>query len=204
MNTDDAVTAFVVAGGRSSRMGSLGDKALLQFTGNGPTLIEHAAGRLLTVTSDVRLLTGARPRYHHLGLPIVCDEVCGAGPLGGLHAALWATTAPRVLWLAVDLPHVSVETLRSLVIALETNDVVMCRSPRGDEPLAAAFRVAPIRPLVERALLSNRLKITDAVGPVTWLDVRSEGFANANTPEEAHALGLQARPPLQFERQKTQ
>jgi len=90
---------FVLAGGRSSRMGQ--DKALLPWKGS--TLIESVAREVFNAAGSVTLI-GPVERYASLGFPVVSDKIAGCGPLAGLHAALSTTTAEWNILVACDMP----------------------------------------------------------------------------------------------------
>jgi molybdopterin-guanine dinucleotide biosynthesis protein A len=95
-----AAEAFVLAGGRSTRMGQ--DKALLQVA--GVSLLEHALDKLRALgTSAAPRIVGLRPDLSSYA-PVVPDLHPGCGPLSGIEAALAATTQPLNLFLPVDLP----------------------------------------------------------------------------------------------------
>ena len=173
---------FVVAGGRSSRMGR--DKALLPY--GERTLLEHAIAQTRRVTSDVAVLAGPLRRYEGFGQAVVEDVVCGVGPLGGLYSALLSASVDgreRIFWLAVDLPLVPAEFLASLTSELDRADVVMARTDRGLEPLCAAFRTEPTLARVRKALLGNQLKLTDALDGLLLqsIDATPAMFLNVNT-----------------------
>ena len=111
-----AVRGYVLAGGRSSRMGV--DKAELRL--GGMTLLERAVAAMRVVCEDV-VIVGERS-----GIPAgtrgIADRVAGCGPMGGVVASLadceglasgsgggWA------VFLPVDMPLVPGELLRELV-----------------------------------------------------------------------------------------
>jgi len=117
------------------------DKALLLY--RGATLLEHAIARARDVTPDVVLLSGPERRYEDFGLPVITDAVCGVGPLGGLYSALLSASidkVERIFWLGVDLPLVPAGFLRRMMREVDECDVAMARTPRGTEPLCAAFQ----------------------------------------------------------------
>src|SRR5712691_8368629 len=93
---------FVLVGGKSSRMGR--DKANLPFEGR--TLVERVAAAVADAAGSVTLV-GPPGRYESLGLPVIADLEPDLGPLGGIHAALSATSAAWNLIAACDLPAVS-------------------------------------------------------------------------------------------------
>jgi molybdopterin-guanine dinucleotide biosynthesis protein A len=178
---------FVVAGGRSERMGR--DKALLPWA--GATLIDHALSRLTAVCAEVRILCGPEPRYGERGAPVAVDLVSGAGALGGLLTGLSLAGGTPGLFLAVDLPHVPVALLERLVALGADADVVVPISPGGPEPLCALYGPACREP-VRRAVERGSLKMTSF-----WPEVRMRKmsvaelaafgdpetlFRNVNTP----------------------
>ena len=104
-----AVSGFVLAGGRSSRMGS--NKALLEL--DGRPLIEHTKSILESVCAQVFIL-GQRSLYGRFGQ---CYEDIhpDCGPLGGIHAALLNSSTEFSLITAVDTPFIKAEFLDYLV-----------------------------------------------------------------------------------------
>lgn len=184
-STPSPTRAFVVAGGRSSRMGR--DKALLPYRGS--TLLTHALGLLREVTPDVAILCGPECRYEDFATPVIVDAVCGVGPLGGLYSALLSASIDKceqIVWLGVDLPLVPPSLLERLLRELEVAEVAMARTTRGIEPLCAAFQTAPTLEAVRRALLDGRLKLTSALANLTvhTIDADDAQFVNVNSKEE--------------------
>jgi molybdopterin-guanine dinucleotide biosynthesis protein A len=95
----------VLAGGRSSRMGT--DKAALEV--HGVSFLDRVASAVGQVTSRVVVLGGERPGYESWP-----DETSVSGPLAGVATALNRMTEECALVLAVDNPFVDVETLRRM------------------------------------------------------------------------------------------
>src|SRR5690348_1515752 len=95
------VAAFILAGGKSTRMGA--DKAFVPL--DGRTLLARALDLARSVTPDVRIV--GNPETFASFAPVVEDVFRDRGPLGGIHAALRASTKELNLILAVDVPFVS-------------------------------------------------------------------------------------------------
>jgi molybdopterin-guanine dinucleotide biosynthesis protein A len=183
---------FVVAGGQSERMGR--DKALLPW--HGTTLLDHALRRLGDVCGETRILSGPEDRYREHGQTLV-DVVAGAGPLGGVGAALGRLPAGGVgLFLAVDLPHVPSALLSRLVSLAPGFDAVAPMTGKGPEPLCAVYGRGCLGPILRR-LDEGERKMT-----CFWPDVRvrlvgeaelavfgepARLFWNINTPEDLAA-----------------
>ena len=90
------MNAFVLAGGRSTRMGR--DKALLDL--DGRPLIDHALTKLRALGFSPRI-AGSRPDLSSFA-PFVPDNYPQQGPLGGIEAALAATANPEMLYPEVS------------------------------------------------------------------------------------------------------
>src|ERR1700724_3975708 len=92
------VAAFILAGGKSTRMGA--DKAFVAL--DGRTLLTRALAIAQTVSSDVRIV-GDPAKFAHFA-PVVEDLFRGCGPLGGIHRALRMSFDELNLILAAALP----------------------------------------------------------------------------------------------------
>ena len=183
------VSAFILDGGKSTRMGA--DKAFLTL--DGRTLLERALEVAQSVTADVRIV-GADSKFAAFA-PVVEDIFSGCGPLGGIHAALRASSSPLNLMLAVDLPFTSPALLQFFVARAQASDasVTVPRVDGGLQPLCAVYR-PQFADLAEMALRAGRYKIDACFDPqqtqvVEESELRSGGFSsemfrNLNTPEE--------------------
>ena len=127
--------ALLLAGGKSSRMRR--DKALLEI--DGKPLWQHQLATLQKLSPEQLMLSG--PYRKEGDYEIVTDELPNAGPLAGVAAALRRCRAPRLVVLAVDLPDMTAEFLRSLLDDCGPSFGIVPRSPNGFEPLAAIYPV---------------------------------------------------------------
>ena len=198
----DSVAAFVLAGGRSWRMGQ--DKAFLEL--GGETLLTRALALAATVTDEVRI-AGSLQKFLPFGR-VVEDIFPGQGPMAGIHAALRTSGADLNLMLAVDLPFVESEFLNYLLSSASQCGaaVTVPRTASGWEPLCAVYR-REFADVAERALQKGKNRIDALFGQVEVraiseaelerMGFSSEMFRNINTPEEfEHArlkLSLSAR-----------
>lgn len=188
MNFPD-VTGFVLAGGKSTRMGT--DKAALSL--EGQTLLERALATLRTITDDVRIL-GSERRYGLYG-PVVEDIYPDCGPLGGIHAALSSTRTRLNLITAVDTPFLSSDFLRFMVSrADESGAVVTTPEIAGyTQPLCSVYSI-DFRAIAEQALKTGAYKIVPLFPPgrtcviaeseMAKFAFTPEMFDNLNTPED--------------------
>ncbi|HLI64104.1 MAG TPA: molybdenum cofactor guanylyltransferase [Terriglobales bacterium] len=189
----DNVTAFVLAGGRSSRMGS--DKAMLVF--NGQTLLQRAL-QVAAAAAGKTIIVGPKPRYAPLG-EVIEDIYAGCGPLSGIHAALQATGTDWNLVLSVDMPRMTSAFLSWLVQqAVATQDSITVPDVLGGpQPLCAVYH-RDLRQAAEQALNAADYKIAHlfakvATRYITEPEIIAAGFSpelfvNINTRGEYERL----------------
>lgn len=183
------LTGFVLAGGKSTRMGR--DKAVLSL--NGRTLLETALAAVRPVVNEVFILGPSEP--YRTYAPVIADIFPGCGPLGGIHAALAQTETEFNLVIAVDTPFLSAALLRYLAErALAARAVVTAPEINGyPQPLCAVYS-RDFLPIAERALRAGAYKIVPLFPNDRTLLVRetelaqvaftAEMFENLNTPED--------------------
>jgi len=145
MERGEAVAAFVLAGGRSSRMGS--DKALELFAGR--PLIAHALSVLAEVAAGPRI-AGVRSMLAGFAEEIP-DTFADAGPLGGVHAGLGASPAEWNIFLPVDVPLMPASLLRCLVerAMLTEAPVTVAKLNGRMEPFPVVLRRLVLRQIAE-------------------------------------------------------
>jgi len=189
----DGITAVILAGGTSSRMGS--NKALL--TVDGAPLIEGIYRTLARLFREVILVTNTPGEYTFLPCPMVGDRYPGAGPMAGLHAGLLASREDRIFLTACDTPFLSPDVIRMICAVDGEYDAVVPVGPGGKEPLQALYRRRCLA-MVEQALeqgdgkllnLLDRLR-TRLVTPeeLAVIPDAAVSFCNVNTPEEYATL----------------
>jgi molybdenum cofactor guanylyltransferase len=188
MNSPSDLAAFILAGGKSSRMGR--DKAFIEFEGR--TLLARALDVARSVTAEVNIVGG--PAKLAAFAPVVEDIFPRCGPLGGIHAALRSCSVELNLIVAVDMPFVTPDLLRYLVERARSSSAsVTVPHCGGNQPLCAVYRRS-FADSAELALNEGRFKI-DALFTNESTQVIDEGelkgngftaemFRNLNTPEE--------------------
>ena len=154
MNDALGVTAFVLAGGKSSRMGS--DKAFVQL--GGETLLAKALKLARVVTEEVRIV-GDAGKFTAFGR-VVEDVYRNQGPMGGIHAALSGSSTELNLILAVDLPFVEASFLQYLLSRARESGamVTLPRAAQHLQPLCAIYQRA-FAAVAEESLRNVRNKI---------------------------------------------
>src|ERR1700733_355322 len=179
-------SGFVLAGGASKRMGQ--PKALLPY--RGTTLVEYVAKTVREAVGpagSVQVI-GDPARLGHLGLPVFPDKLPGYGPASGIYTALRVTTTDWNLVLACDMPSVTADLLRVLLLRADTaeRNCVAATGPYGQpEPLCAVYHRRCL-PALTRSIRDKQLRMRDFVKEIgaVWVSVDKLGLANVNTPAE--------------------
>lgn len=148
MNPTISLSAIVLAGGQSSRMGR--DKALIPL--QGVPLLRQVCDITLNCTPEVYVVTPWPERYQDI-LPDTCriiqeislpGETQPHGPLVGFAQGLAQVETDWVLLLACDLPQLQVKVLQEWVAQLKTTAedaiALLPRNPKGWEPLCGFYR----------------------------------------------------------------
>ncbi len=189
---------FVLAGGKSSRMGANIDKAFLDF--RGQTLLDRALAVMSTVCGRVTIVGDPAKFAQYRSSewePVVGDIFPGCGPLAGIHAALVHSRADFNLMLAVDMPFVSSELLAFLFATTqdEDNDAIITvpRTRGGFQPLCAIYR-RDFSLAAEQALRAGKYKVDAAFSGVAVRVIEEDelaaagfserSFFNVNTPQD--------------------
>ena len=187
------VTAAVLAGGRSQRMGV--DKTLLLF--DGEPLVRRVAETVGQVCAHVVVVTNRPEAMADADLPasvrVLTDEVAYQGPLGGLITALDSAEDEWVLAVAADMPWLKPAVVRALWDARDGAQVVLPVGEKGPEPLLALYHRSCL-PEARRVLASGRRRLVAILPAVKSVAVPLEdleeldpglrSLVNVNTPEE--------------------
>jgi len=189
VNNALGITAFVLAGGKSSRMGS--DKAFVQL--GGETLLAKALKLARSVTDEVRIV-GDTEKFSAFGR-VVEDVYRDQGPMGGIHAALSGSSTELNLVVAVDLPFVKANFLRYLLSRARESSamVTLPRAAHHLQPLCGIYHRA-FAAVAEESLRNGRNKIDSLFGMVRTCVIDEEElmlggfsstiFRNLNTPDD--------------------
>ena len=187
------VTAVILAGGQSSRMGS--NKALLPIRGG--RIIEVIYRHLSELFAEVLLVTNHPEQYDFLSCRKVPDRFTGMGALAGLHAGLYHALTPHIFTVACDMPYLDRNLIRRLVALRDQADVVIPVGGHGLEPLHALYATSCL-PFMEQSLLADRRRIVSFFPQVRVAQVSCQApasggpgcdsFRNINTPADYYHL----------------
>ena len=189
------LTALLLAGGRSSRMGF--DKATLAIAGEP---LWQRQLRVLRELSPAALWISARarPEWCPREIEVIPDESHLEAPLSGLAAGLRRLQTSHLLVLAIDLPRIPVEHLRKLCDLARPGCGVIPLNDDYFEPLCAIYPVEAAAS-AQAALLSDDVSLQHFGQMLlrgslaqTYILTSEERplYVNLNSPSDLSASGL--------------
>ncbi len=198
----EKLPCVILAGGRSSRMGS--NKALA--TVGGVPLIAHIVARMTPQSSEVAV-NAPLDFEGGDGLRRVPDTLPGQlGPLAGVLAAMRDTeanhpAASHVLTVPTDGPFLPTDLMARLADARHDGQTIAIASSSGEQhPIVALWPVS-LADELERWILSDgkrrvrdfqrRYPLAEVIFPLIQTENGTiDPFLNVNTPEELAAAEL--------------
>lgn len=163
----ELISAYILAGGESSRFGSDKARALV----NGQSLISHVARSIAPAVSEVTVVADRRNKYSDLGLHTVADCIPGMGPLGGLYTALADYNGEGwVVLVSCDWVGIQVAWIECLLAARRKKTKAVVFRGRKWEPLLALYH-SSIRESVEGNISKGELAAWRLVEQVNHISV---------------------------------
>ncbi|MFZ1321606.1 MAG: molybdenum cofactor guanylyltransferase [Ignavibacteria bacterium] len=186
MTGKNKITAAILAGGKSSRMGE--DKGFMYL--NNKMLIEYVIDEVKKITDKIIIIT-ANSEYEQFGYPCHNDLIKNSGPLGGIYTALTFSETRKTLILSCDSPFITSDVLSILVNKANEEDVLVFENKGEAEPLFAVYDKNCLKP-IEELIKNNKLKMKDALNSLKKVQYKFDEygfdnrkfFTNINTPTE--------------------
>lgn len=157
MDPSPSIEVFVLAGGKSSRMGK--DKGLIPL--KGKPMISYVLKVLEELALPISIIAN-KPGYESFGYRVLKDEVQEKGPLGGLYTALQHSNADHVLLVGCDMPLVSMEAFCQLIGAAREDRITAASEGERVNPLFGLYPVE-LGEKVKESLERGELKMTDFI-----------------------------------------
>jgi molybdopterin-guanine dinucleotide biosynthesis protein A len=185
------ISGTILAGGAGKRFNGL---VKTKIVVDGETIIS----RILSVTADlfdeIIIVTNNPEEYKDLTFcTIVSDEIPGAGPLGGIHAAMKASSNDAVFVFAGDMPFLDSEIIIRLIETYALSDCEVLIPEIGDfiEPLHSVYDIS-LADNLEAYLRGQKSKaVRDFIKTLNVQYLQFEGseknkraFTNINSPAD--------------------
>ena len=183
------MTAIILAGGKSIRMGA--NKAFILI--DGVPIIARIQTLFKELFEEVIIVTNQKDLFKDFDSKIYTDLFPNKGALGGLYTGIFFSSFQYSFCVACDMPFIGKTLVQLLIKNTKGEDVIVPRTRDGLEPLHAIYSkncLGPIKGVIEE----GKYKIIDFYDRVKvkiveerdflYLDPLRESFINVNTPEE--------------------
>lgn len=186
------ITAIILTGGKSSRMGT--DKGLLEL--DGKTLLSRAVDLCSQFCDEI--LISSDSEGHRIGLHrLVADEVKDCGPMGGIYSCLKESSNQWNFVLSVDAPFVTKDFVEFMVSQTRNFDAVIPSHSQKKEPLIALYNKNILDKLKEQ-LDSGNYKMhfflkrvhTNWMNSEEWVKMKPDLFRNLNYRDDINNIML--------------
>lgn len=196
MDVQEKMTAVVLAGGRSSRMGV--NKMFLPL-GDKPVIL-HLLEVVKRIFAECIVVTDEPALFQNYGVKVVQDIlVCREkNSLAGIHAGLFYASYHYAFILAGDMPFVRPQVIKHLCTYANGCDVIVPKEGKFFQPLCAIYHKNCL-PLIEEQLANGIFRIDRFypkvrlcevdVNELKQFDPEGYTFFNINTPEDYTQAG---------------
>jgi molybdopterin-guanine dinucleotide biosynthesis protein A len=181
------IDAFILSGGRSSRMGQ--DKSLLPFRGF-ETLIQYQYEKLSKIFENV-CISSKEDKFDFLQdkSALILDTHSISSPMIALEAICKSAKTQKVFIITVDTPLVSTHTIQTLIDKAWKNDtkITIAKDAQGRVHNLCGVFDTSILSDIQECISQDIHKINYLVKKVGYEEIvfeDSEEFLNLNTPSD--------------------
>jgi len=191
------ISGVILVGGSNKRFGG---KTKANVVINGETIISRIISTIGDFFDEIIIVTNKPEEFQeYIQYKIVKDEYLKAGPLGGIHAALKASSGDAIFVFAGDMPFPDKDIISDQINEFYRgeHDVIIPRVAQFIEPLHAIYRKSVLNHL-ERFLSEGKSRaIRDFLSEVNvgYLQMTNNekteiAFANINSPSDLAKIKL--------------
>lgn len=189
MKAKHNISAFILCGGKSSRMGT--EKGLVNY--NNKPFIQLVIDAIEPITTNIFLVTDNQ-EYTDFNYPLVADIYKNKGPVGGIFSALNRSETENNLILSCDIPKISTAVIKKYLISniSDQKDVIFLSDDKNIYPLIGIYNKR-VKPKFSEAINSNKIKLLSLINELNCqiIKVKPQDFEtlkNINTQNELKIL----------------
>lgn len=136
MITKKNITGIILAGGKSTRMGT--DKGFLML--NNKPFIQYSIDALKPLVSEI-IIVANDLNYNTFNLKRIDDDIENSGPISGIYSGLKASKTEYNIVLSCDIPLIHTEILEKLIDAIDNDsEIIQIESNKKTMPLIALYK----------------------------------------------------------------
>ncbi len=182
------ITGIILAGGKSSRMGT--DKGFIEL--DDTTFISLIINAMKPLVNEI-IIVSNNPEYDAFGYKRINDLIKDSGPLAGLYSGLYHSKTENNLVLSCDVPLIKTFVLEQLINFDNDNfDVVQLQNQGKTMPLIAMYKKQCLHKCLE-LLDNNERRLRVAVAQLNTKTINNDSewnqyVKNINTTSQFNAL----------------
>lgn len=158
---DRKVTAIILAGGKSTRMGY--DKAFIKI--GGKPIIERTIATLKPMFDDIIIVANEPGKFKGLRVKVVKDIKPNCGPISGIHSGLVHSKTEINFVVACDMPFLNLSLIRYMLGKKNNSDIIMIQINGKLHPLFGIYSQNCIL-AIEENLKQDILKVVNILPKV--------------------------------------
>lgn len=181
------ITGIILAGGKSSRMGS--DKGMLELYGK--KFIEHIISAVKPNVDRIIIIAN-NTNYNGFSHSVFNDLVKEKGPLGGIYTGLLKSETEKNLIVSCDIPFINSALINYIINNSKGADVAVPVFNGHTEPLCAVY-TKKMTAGIHKLILINELKMHKVLQHFITREIfitedqefyNDKLLENINTPEQ--------------------
>jgi len=177
------LTAIILAGGKSSRMGV--DKGLMPFK-NKP-MVQHVIDAVKPFVDHIIIITNQK-EYATFGYPIYKDILKEKGPLAGIYTGLQHSKTTNNIVVSCDVPFINEEILNLLLNNSLNFDVVIPEKDSKTHQLIGLYKKS-CSTIFKNQLDKDELKLKTAIKKLNYHIINADHinaqiFNNINSKDD--------------------
>lgn len=181
------ITCAILAGGKSSRMGT--EKGLIEI--DGLRMIEKVINAVKPIAHEIIIIANNN-NYDYLGYKVYSDLIKESGPIAGIYTALNYSETEKNLIISCDIPFINTQLLSYILENSGGCEIAVPVHEGRTEPLCAIYTKASAAKFKD-LILQKTLKMHNVLNHFLTKQIfiserqafyNSNLFTNINTPTE--------------------
>jgi len=150
MKNNNEITGIILAGGKSSRMGT--DKAFLKF--GDKYFIDIALELMAVFFKNIIIIANQKEKFSYTNCNVFPDIYPDKGPLGGLHSGLSHTKTEWNFVLNCDMPFINRELISYILNYKKDKKIIIPEENGQIQPLCGVYNKSCL-PDINKSIIEN-------------------------------------------------
>lgn len=188
---ENRISGAILAGGENKRFGGISKSKIIV---GGEAIISRIYSTIKNFLCEIIIITNTPEEFNEfIGCKIVEDQYLKAGPIGGIHAALKASTKDAIFIFAGDMPFLDGEIITDQINEFNKgeHDVLIPKIGQFIEPLHAIYRKSVLEDLdsflsdgKSKAVRDFLIKVNFGYLQIPETEKSKLAFTNINSPSD--------------------